>query len=111
MSTKPIDPTDTYVVRELFACSDGHFMCPGYTHWEVGEACPHSHRPGLKPSAYCLYDRLLLVPTRRSDRQGGGDMWKYLTSREQRGSWGHLPLAPAGLEAGTVISPKKKEEA
>lgn len=86
---KPIDPNDTYVVRELFACGAGHFLTPGFTHWESGECCPHSHEVGEDPH---LYYRQMLVPTKQSEKLGGGDMWQWLCARP--GKWGHLPLAP-----------------
>lgn len=89
MSKKAVDPNDEYVVRELFACGAGHFLTPGFTHWESGECCPHDHAPGEDPH---LYYRNILVPKRRSKRQGGGNMWKWMLKNP--GMWGHLPVTP-----------------
>lgn len=92
MSRKAIDPNDVYMVRELFACGEGHFLTPGFTHWESGEACPHTHDSNASNEDVHLYYRKLLVPTHRSERQGGGDMWEYLLANP--GMWGHLPVCP-----------------
>lgn len=100
---KAIDPTDTYVVRELFACGGGHFLTPGYTHWEAGECCPHGHEPGEDAH---LYDRLIMVPTHRSEAQGAAEMWPWMLEHE--GKWGQLPLAPKGLGEGAFVYPVAK---
>jgi hypothetical protein len=107
MSVKAIDPTDTYVIRELFGCGEGHALTPGFTHWESGEVCPHGHLRTASNEDVHLYDRLYAVPERRSERQGGGDMWEYLTAPENRGQWIQNPPAPKGLKEGQRIEPTR----
>jgi hypothetical protein len=91
VAKKLIDPNETYVVRELFACGEGHFMAPGFTHWEEGEACPYGHDTDASNEDVHLYYRKLLVPVQASD---GSDLWTKLTSSENAGKWGQLPVAP-----------------
>jgi len=87
---KPVVKGETYIARELFACGEGHFMSPGFTHWEEGEACPHGHDPDASNEDVHLYYRIILVPEKASD---GTDLWEKLTSPENAGKWGQLPVA------------------
>lgn len=103
MSVKQIDPDDSYIVRELFACSAGHFLPPGFTYWEAGECCPHGHSDGEDPH---LYWRLMMVPTKASD---GKDMWRKLLDHPDR--WGQFPLAPEGLKEGMRVGTREKVRA
>lgn len=82
---KPVDPDDTYVIREMFACGEGHFMCPGFTHWESGEACPWRHSDDATNEDVHLYYRNIMVPTSHVD--------KLFNTPENAGKWGHLPVA------------------
>lgn len=100
MLGKPIDPTDTYVVREMFACGEGHCLPRGFTHWESGEACPHAHSEEATNADCHLYWRKIAVPT---ETTSGDDMWAMLTSEPNR--WSQLPLAPKGLALGTRFGP------
>lgn len=88
---KQIDPNETYEVKEMFSCGEGHFMTPGFTHWEEGEACPYDHNPNASNADVHLYYRKILVPTLDSN---GRNMWEELTKPENAGKWGHLPVAP-----------------
>jgi hypothetical protein len=104
MSIKPIDPSDTYEVRELFSCGEGHFLTPVFTHWEEGEVCPHGHNEDASNEDVHLYYRRLAIATKRSDSDGGGDTWEFFLANP--GKWGHAPLAPEGLAVGTQFGPK-----
>jgi hypothetical protein len=102
MAPKAVDPDDVYIVRELFACGEGHFMCPGFTHWETGEACPMGHASTASNEDVHLYLRKIMVPEFRVGRSGAKS-WENMNARENAGKWGQLPLAPAGLSIGTRI--------
>lgn len=107
---KPIDPKDTYIVREMFGCGEGHALPLGFTHWESGEACIHGHQNENAPTEYYhLYWRLYLVPVYNGTKEDpyseeNGKVWDRLLEHPDR--WGQFPLAPEGLKEGQIISPK-----
>lgn len=103
---KSIDPDDTYIVRELFACGEGHFLSPPHTYWEEGEVCPHGHDENATNRDVHLYYRLIMVPTVMTDRDGGGDLWENMLKNPD--CWGQLPIAPEGAEEGDKIGTKVK---
>ena len=97
MAKKPIDPKETYNVKELFGCGEGHFLTPGFTHWESGEACPQNHEPGQPNKYYHLYYRKFMVPTHqgtKEDRYSKDSPTYDELFRDNPGKWGQLPLAP-----------------
>lgn len=87
---KAVLPDEVYTVHILFACGEGHFMCPDFTHWEEGEACPYGHSPDSSEEDGCMYYRKLLIPVDASD---GSDMWEYINAPENAGKWGQAPVA------------------
>lgn len=116
MSLKPIDPKETYIVREVFCCGHGH--CPGvlFTHWEAGEGCVYIHKG--EPSSIAdehFYWRLALVPLYRGDHTGtthdpysplNGEFWEFANLPENVNKWCHFSMAPKGLKEGQRIEPK-----
>jgi hypothetical protein len=113
MSRKPIDPKETYVVREVFCCGEGH--CPGirFTHWESGEACVYEHEKGSSNEDCHFYWRLALTPmykgnpdpTKDQYAEENGNWWEFANQDDNVNKWCHLTIAPRGLVAGTVIKP------
>jgi hypothetical protein len=107
MSVKDVDPDDQYVVREVFSCGEGHFLTPGFTHWEQGEVCPHNHTAGASNEDVHLYYRDLLVPTTLGDggsKISGTDTMDHW--RANAGKWGHLPVAtPENRAKATIVEP------
>ena len=112
---REIDPKETYVVREIFCCGEGH--CPGirFTHWESGEACIHGHEESSTNEDCHLYWRLALIPMYRGDHSGktgdnyspkNGKFWEFAQLPENENKWCHFVLAPKGMKEGQVISPK-----
>lgn len=85
---KTVDPNETYEVMELLSCGEGHFLTPGFTHWEEGEVCPFGHSSDASNADVHLYYRKLLIPT--TDSQGRPI--KEMIS-ENRGKWGQTPVA------------------
>lgn len=106
---KQIDPKDTYVVRQMFGCGEGHALPPGFTHWESGEGCIHGHSGIGKPNEYYhLYWRLYLVPVYRGTKEDpyspeNGKVWDRLLSNPNK--WGQFVPAPEGLREGQTIGP------
>jgi hypothetical protein len=91
MAKKAVDPKETYEIRELFSCGEGHFLMPGFTHWEEGEACPHGHDESASNEDVHLYYRKLMFPVEATD---GGSLWTKLSKPENANKWGQLPVAP-----------------
>lgn len=110
---KEIDPKETYIVREVFCCGEGH--CPGirFTHWESGEACIHNHSSESSNADCHYYWRLALVPQYRGNpdktkdqyTKANGDFWEFASLPENENKWCHFPLAPEGLKVGQKVSP------
>lgn len=99
MAKKTRDPKDTYEVVELFACGEGHFLTPGFTHWESGEACPHGHSPGASNADVHLYYRKLWVPVWRGTKKNPYSRLRGKTVAnfaKNPGKWGHLPVVQPG---------------
>jgi hypothetical protein len=93
---KKLDPKDTYVVRDMFGCGEGHFLTPGFTHWESGEACPHGHSESANNADVHLYWRKALVPTNVGTKENPYDTNTKTYDElfaEKPGTWVHLPLA------------------
>lgn len=113
-----IDPKETYIVRRLFCCGEGH--CPGvrFTHWESGEACIHGHSDDADNEDVHFYWRLVLTPkykgnpdkTKDQYAKENGDWWEFANLPENVNKWCHLPLAPEGLSEGQVIPPDLSTE-
>jgi hypothetical protein len=100
---KPIDPDDSYIVREMFGCGEGHVWTPGYTHWEAGEGCPFGHSDEATNEELHLYRRLVMVPTKT---MGGTDLWQFILEHPNEAM--HFPMAPEGLAEGTRVGTKEK---
>src|SRR4029077_15143429 len=110
---KAIDPKETYIVREVFCCGEGH--CPGirFTHWESGEACVYSHQSDASNKDVHFYWRLALVPKNRGNpdkakdqySDKNGDFWEFANLPENENKWCHFPLAPKGFVVGQVLKP------
>lgn len=106
---KQIDPQETYVVRMMFGCGEGHALPPGFTHWESGEACIHGHELKNQGVAYYhFYWRLYLVPMfngSEKDRYdpNSGLVWERVCAHPNR--FGQYIVAPPGLKEGQVIQP------
>jgi len=115
MSIRTIDPKETYVVRQIFCCGEGH--CPGikFTHWESGEACPYDHSSNASNEDCHFYWRLALVPRYRGNwrddpnlnqySKENGDFWDFARLPENVNRWSHFIIAPKGLEEGNKIKP------
>lgn len=112
---REIDPKETYVVREVFCCGEGH--CPGinFTHWEAGEACPMGHYVSATNEECHLYWRLVLVPLYRGSKDPDGDnyspdngeYWEFASLPENENKWCHFPLAPKDVKEGDRIEPQE----
>ena len=108
---KQFDPKETYIVREVLCCGDGH--CPGvrYTHWEVGEMCIiDGHEEGRIDREVHFYPRLVLVPLYRGTKEDpyskeNGKLWDYLNLDDNVNRWSHFVLAPKGMKEGQKITP------
>lgn len=114
MAKREIDPKETYVVREVFCCGEGHCMGGTFTHWESGEACMYAHSDSASNEDAHLYWRLALVPLYRGDHSGktgdnyspkNGEFWKYARLPENVNKICHFPIAPKGLKEGQKITP------
>jgi hypothetical protein len=109
---KEIDPLETYVVRAMFGCGEGHALPPGFTHWEEGEACTFGHEVDVKQAHYYhLYWRLYLVPMHigtKEDRYDprSGLLWEERISQNPN-KWGQYALAPKGLKEGKIVRPRQ----
>jgi hypothetical protein len=113
---KPIDPKETYVVRRVLCCGEGHCVGVRYTHWESGEACIMGGHEDSTNEECHLYSRLVLVPMYRGDHSGttgdhyspeNGGFWEFANRPENENKWCHFPLAPAGLHEGQTITPQQ----
>jgi len=106
---KTIDPKETYVVREMFGCGEGHALPPGFTHWESGEACILGHEHHDQPNEYYhLYWRLYLVPMYNGTKDNpydpeSGDLWQRV--KDNPNKWGQYTPAPKGLTEGQLVIP------
>lgn len=110
---KLIDPNETYIVREIFCCGEGH--CPGirFTHWEEGEACIYIHDEATSNYDCHYYWRLALIPLYKGNPDKGkdqyssenGDFWEFANLPENENRWVQFPLAPKELKEGDRVEP------
>lgn len=115
MTTKKIDPKETYVVRSVFCCGVGHSPGVRFTHWESGEGCIMGGHDGCSNEEVHFYWRLALVPKYKGHpdkskdqyAKSNGDLWEWLSLDEHVNKWCQFPLAPKGLREGQVLGPRK----
>jgi hypothetical protein len=110
MTLKQIDPKETYIVREIFCCGEGH--CPGitFTHWETGEACTMDHSSNATNKDVHLYWRKVLIPLYRGtdeDRYSSDseDMWNFLNLPKNINKWCHFIIASKEMKVGDRVEP------
>ena len=112
---RPYDPKETYVVRRVFCCGEGH--CPGvrYTHWEAGEACTYVHDVVTDNESCHFYSRLVLTPKNRGNpnpeadqyADENGDWWEFAHDDENVNKWCFLIVLgkDSKLKEGHVLQP------
>lgn len=107
MAKREIDPKETYVLREVLCCGEGHCVGVRYTHWESGESCiVASHSYDASNADVHLYWREVLTPKYRGNPDKtkdqyapeNGEWWEFARQPENENKICHLVIAPKNLK-------------